>query len=92
MQQLGRFVGREEGHVGPGIASLLALAGAILLPIGLSGDSDGLSIAGAALLGLGVIVGANAPHLWARRIYRRLDRMAPDDPDAHTGSGLRIEF
>jgi hypothetical protein len=92
MDQLRRLVAREDGHIGSGLASLLALAGMVLLPIGLAGDSDPLAIAGAVLLGLGIIVAVNAPHIWVGRIYRRLDRVAPDDPDARTETRGRIEF
>ena len=92
MDELRRLVAREDGHIGSGLASLLALAGMVLLSVGLAGDSDPLAITGAVLLGLGIIVAVNAPHIWVGRIYRRLDRVAPDDPDARTEAGPRIEF
>ena len=80
----------ERGHVGVSVGSLLALAGMIVLAIGLGGDSNTVSVAGAVLLGLGSLIGMNAPHIWMRSVYRRLDRVSPDDPEAH--KGFRLEF
>ncbi|MEX1254499.1 MAG: hypothetical protein WEE64_09170 [Dehalococcoidia bacterium] len=81
----------ERGHISVTFASLFSIAGAVLLAVGLSGDNDGLAIAGAVSLGLATLVGVNGPHLWVRRIYQRLDRMAPDDPAVHPGK-IRIEL
>ena len=92
MDRLRHLAASEDGHVGAALASLLALVGMVLLPIGLAIDIDALSIAGAVFLGLGIIVSVGAPHIWIGRIYRRLDRVAPDDPDASAGPGSRIEF
>jgi len=80
----------ESGHGGVTLATLLALAGTALLALGLGQDSSGLAVAGAIVLGVGSIVGANAPHIWLRSVYRRLDRVDPDDRDAR--SGFRIQF
>jgi hypothetical protein len=82
----------ERGHIGSGVATLLGIAGGALLPIGLLVDSDWLAAAGGAALGLGVVVAVNAPHVWVRRVYGRLDRLAPDDPDARPDTKIRIEL
>ena len=92
MRNLLRLLHGEGGHVGAVTASLFAIAGMVLLPIGLVADIDALSIAGAVLLGLGIITAVNAPHIWVGRIYGRLDRVAPDDPDARTDDSIRLEF
>ena len=80
----------ERGHIGVSVASLLALAGMIVLAIGLGRDSNTVSVVGAVLLGLGSLIGMNAPHIWMRSVYRRLDRVSPDDPEASTS--FRLEF
>jgi hypothetical protein len=80
----------ETGHVGVTLATLVVLVGTILLAIGLGQDSTGPAVAGAIVLGIGSIIGASAPHVWLRSVYRRLDRVDPDDPDVR--SGFRIQF
>ena len=80
----------ERGHIGVSVASLLALAGMIVLAIGLGRDSNTVAVVGAVLLGLGSLIGMNAPHIWMRSVYRRLDRVAPNDPEASTS--FRLEF
>ena len=80
----------ERGHIGVSVASLLALAGMIVLAIGLGRDSNTVAVVGAVLLGLGSLIGMNAPHIWMRSVYRRLDRVSPDDPEASTS--FRLEF
>jgi hypothetical protein len=80
----------ERGHVGVSVASLLALAGMIVLAIGLGRDSSTVAVVGAVLLGLGSLIGMNAPHIWMRSVYRRLDRVSPNDPEA--SKSFRLEF
>lgn len=92
MSRVRRFPAAERGHIGSGLATLLGIAAAVVLAIGVAGDSDAAAIAGAVLVGLGIVVAANAPHIWARRIYGRLDRMAPEDPEARPDTRTRIEF
>jgi hypothetical protein len=82
----------ERGHIGNGVASLLGIAGGVLLPIGILADANWLAATGGAILGAGVVVGVNAPHIWVRRVYGRLDRLAPDDPDARPDTTIRIEL
>lgn len=92
MKRTKRRLRSEGGHIGSGVASLLGIAGGALLPAGILADAGWLAAAGGAALGLGVIVGVNAPHIWVRRVYGRLDRMAPDDPDARPDTTIRIEL
>ena len=82
----------ERGHVGPSLAGMLGIAGAIIAAIGIHGGSDTLEIVGVALFGGAIVLATVVPHLWLRKIWRRIDRMAPDDdPDKHVG-GNRIEL
>ena len=74
----------ERGHAGVTLGSTIAIVGTVLLAIGLGHDTSTLSMVGAIVLGAGTLVGINTPHIWLRRIYRRLDRISPDDPDVRT--------
>ena len=85
-----RRIRSERGHVGVTIASMLAVVGTALLAIGLGQDNHTISVAGAIVMGIGSLVGVNAPHIWLRRVYGRLDRVSPDDPDARTGFRLEL--
>ena len=80
----------ERGHVGVSLASLLAIAGTALLAVGLGNGTTELAVCGAIVLGIGSLLGMNAPHIWMRSVYRRLDRVSPDDPEASTS--FRLEF
>jgi hypothetical protein len=82
----------ERGHTGVGLANLLALAGTVLLAIGLGQGVTALSVTGAIVLGLGAIVGDIAPHIWLRSVYRRLDKLDPQDHDAMPENRIRIQF
>ena len=86
------FLQNEMGHGGVTLATLLALAGTVLLALGLGQHSTSLAVAGAIVLGVGSIVGANAPHIWLRSVYRRLDRVDPDDHEAMPSTRIRIQF
>ena len=86
------FLQNEMGHGGVTLATLLALTGTVLLALGLGQDSTALAVAGAIVLGVGSIVGANAPHIWLRSVYRRLDRVDPDDHEAMPSTRIRIQF
>lgn len=83
---------REDGHVGAGLATLLAVVGTVVLAIGLTGSSDAVRVTGAVLMGLAVVVSVNAPHEWVKRLSGRLDRTNPDDPDARPDVRFRIEL
>ena len=80
----------ERGHAGVTLGSTIAIVGTVLLAIGLGHDSNGMSVVGAIVLGVGSLIGMNAPHIWMRSVYRRLDKVDPDDPDVR--SGFRIQF
>ncbi len=82
----------ERGHIGVSGASVLALAGMIVLAIGLGRDSSTVSVVGAVLLGLGSLIGMNAPHIWMRSVYRRLDKLDPEDHEAMPDKRFRTQF
>ena len=82
----------ERGHVGPGVAAALAVAAAVVAALGIHGGSDTLGIIGVALFGAAIVVGTQVPHLWLRKLYRRIDRITDEsDPDKHVGRP-RIEL
>ena len=72
----------ERGHGGVTFGSTIVIIGVVLLAIGLGRDSNSMSVAGAIVLGLGTLLGINAPHIWMRSVYRRLDKVDPDDREA----------
>jgi hypothetical protein len=82
----------ERGHIGAGLASTLAIVGTVLLAIGLGNDSNALAVAGAIVLGAGTVASVSAPHLWLRHIYRRLDKVDPEDREAMPEKRARIQF
>jgi len=82
----------EQGHGGVALASTLAIIGTVLLAIGLGNNTTGLSVAGAIILGLGSVVGINAPHTWLRSVYRRLDKVDPDDDEAMPEKRIRLQY
>jgi hypothetical protein len=86
------FLQNELGHGGVALATILAAAGTVLLALGLGQDSAALAVSGAIVLGTGSIAGANAPHIWLRSVYRRLDRVDPDDHEAMPDKRIRIQF
>jgi Kef-type K+ transport system membrane component KefB len=71
---------------------MLGIAAAVVAAIGIHGGSDTLEIVGVALFAGAIVIGTSVPHLWLRRLYRRIDRLAgDDDPDKHVGRD-RIEL
>ena len=82
----------ERGHIGVTLGSLLAIAGTVLLAIGLGNGTTELAVTGAIVLGVGSLLGMNAPHIWMRSVYRRLDKVTPDDPDAHPNERFRLQM
>jgi hypothetical protein len=83
----------EDGHVGPTTASVAAIAAGIVASLGIGFDSKSMEIIGVALFSAAIVVGLAAPHLWIRKVWRRLDRITDDsDPDRDVQSRRRIEF
>jgi hypothetical protein len=59
--------------------------------IGIGRDSHLVEITGVVLFGLTMAAAIQAPHLWLRKVYRRLDRITDEkDPDRH--EGFRVEL
>jgi hypothetical protein len=87
-----RTLHSERGHIGVTLASLLAVAGTILLAIGLGHDRSGMSVGGAIVLGVGSLLGMQAPHIWMRSVYRRLDKVDPNDHEALPNERFRTQF
>ncbi|HYM16812.1 MAG TPA: hypothetical protein VEZ14_14765 [Dehalococcoidia bacterium] len=81
----------ERGHVGSTTATLLAIAATVVLAVGLGKDSHAVEITGVILFGAAFVLATQVPHLWLRKMYRRLDRITDEsDPDRH--AGFRIEL
>jgi len=82
----------ESGHAGPWVATLLAIAAAVVAAIGVGSDSDTTTIIGIALFAVAIVASTQVPHYWMRRVYRRLDRITDSsDPDKYDGP-RRIEL
>lgn len=82
----------DQGHVGPSTASLAGVAAAIVTAVGLGMESKVTEIIGVALFGLAIVLATQAPHLWLRKIYRRIDRITDEsDSDRHEGFRLEIQ-
>ncbi len=83
----------EQGHVGPTLSSVCAIAAVVVASIGIGVDSKVTEIIGVALFGMAIVGATQVPHLWIRKVWRRIDRITDDtDPDRHTEPGLRIEL
>lgn len=82
----------ESGHVGAALATLLGIGAGVALVIAFAADSDVAGIVGGVLTGLGIFGAVNAPHEWLKRVYPRLDRLDPDDSEAHPDKRIRIEY
>jgi hypothetical protein len=88
-----RWLASEHGHVGTTTASIAAIAAGIAASLGIGLDSKALEIVGVGLFSGAIVVGLAAPHLWIRKVWRRLDRITDEtDPDRDVSPGLRIEF
>ncbi len=87
-----RLFREEAGHGGAALSIVLAIAGAIVLSVGLTGSSDTVRVVGAVLMGLAIVTIALAAHEWVKRVSARLDRINPDDPDARPADRVRLEF
>ena len=67
----------EEGHAGPGVSSLVAAAGAVILGIGAAGDDLGwLAIVGGIVLAVGVFGVGLLEHMMVDYgIFGRLEKL-----------------
>jgi len=65
----------EEGHASALPAYLLGIAAAVLLAWGINEDEDGLVIAGAVALAVGMIAVVFAAHYWFVGVLGRLDEL-----------------
>ena len=85
-------IASERGHVGPTVSGILGIAAAVVASIGIHGGSDTLEIIGVALFGAAIVGATAVPHLWLRKVWRRIDRITDEsDPDKHVGRD-RIEL
>jgi hypothetical protein len=80
MDRLIRFLKRvrdeEEGHIGVGLASLVAAFGALALACGAAEDISWVAYLGGVLLGLGIFAGGVARHRGIDyEVYSRLDKL-----------------
>lgn len=82
----------EGGHAGALLATVLGIGAAIAIVAAFAADSDIAGIIGGVLTGLGISAAVNAPHEWFKRVYPRLDKLDPEDPNARPGGGFRIEY
>lgn len=81
----------ERGHVGPTVASLVAIAAGIVGSLGIGFESKAMQIVGVGLFAFAIVAATQVPHLWIRKVWRRVDRMTDEsDPDRHTS--FRIEL
>ncbi|MBF6600001.1 MAG: hypothetical protein IVW36_05790 [Dehalococcoidia bacterium] len=84
-----RFVS-ERGHAGSTLSGLAAVIATIVTAVAIGGGWTALEIAGVILFGLALLGATQVPHLWLRKVYRRLDRITDEsDPDRH--EEFRIE-
>ena len=67
----------EEGHAGPGISSVVAAAGAVILGIGAAGDDLGwLAIVGGIVLAVGVFGVGLLEHMMVYYdVFGRLEKL-----------------
>jgi hypothetical protein len=88
----GQMPGGEAGHIGAGLATFLGIGASVALVIAFAADSEVAGIIGGLLTGLGIFAAVNAPHEWLKRVYPRLDRVDPEDSEAHPDKRFRIEY
>ena len=87
-----RTLNSERGHGAVTFATTLAIVGTVLLAIGLGNDGNAMSVIGAVVLGSGSVLGFNGPHIWFRSVYRRLDKLDPEDHESMPEKRIRIQF
>jgi hypothetical protein len=77
LRSIARNLRSEEGHAGPGVAALVAAAGAVILGIGAAGDDLGwLAVVGGIVLGAGVLAALVLDHMQVEyNIFERLEKL-----------------
>jgi hypothetical protein len=66
----------EEGHATPAIGTLIGAAGAILLTVGATGDTDWLAWVGGVVLAVGIIAAGLLQHTTVDyEMYARLEKL-----------------
>lgn len=75
-QRLATLLNSEEGHGVTLPATLIGMAGAILLAVGAVNNQDVLTIIGGIVLAVGLLASSMAQHMLIEYpIYERLDKM-----------------
>lgn len=83
----------EQGHVGPTLAAAVAIVAGIVASLGIGLDVKALAIVGVGLLSAALVLSTVPPHLWIRKVWRRIDRITDEtDPDRDASGRIRIEF
>ena len=76
VEGLRRLRDEEDGHVAPGLTSLVAGVGGVVLGIGAASDSDVVTIIGGVVLGLGIVAAGFARHRNIDyEIYQRIETL-----------------
>lgn len=76
LNTLRRLHDEEDGHAAPGLTTLVAGAGGVVLGIGAASDSDIVTIIGGVVLGLGILAAGVIRHRDIDYdIYRRLEQL-----------------
>ena len=75
------------------MSSVMGIAAGIVTALGIGFDMKAMEIVGVGLFAGAIVLSTVAPHLWIRKVWRRLDRITDEtDPDRDVNSGVRIEF
>jgi hypothetical protein len=83
----------ERGHVGTTFGSLIGIAAAVVVSLGIAFDWQVAEIVGVMLFAGAFVVATQSGHLASGKVSRRLDRLTDDsDPDRDVTPGIRIEF
>ncbi len=92
IRDLRKHLNDEHGHGGAGLTTVLAIVGTAALAIGLGNENNTVSVIGALVLGSAVVACITASHFWLRSIYRRLDKVDPEDSEAMPDKRIRVQF
>ena len=92
LTQAAQELSREEGHGGAALTTLLGVGAGAAIVTAFAADSDIAGIIGGVLVAIAIFFGVQAPHVWLRRVYPRLDKLDPADPESQPENKRRIEF